>query len=103
MGIGMTYLNHVMSQRDAQERREQAWRDDPNKLDSLVASITSKISPSGQKPKMSQFQTKTEAYDSLVDADHPFAGFGNEMKERMSAILAHPASRGVNPTELADE
>ena len=103
MGIGLTYLQHVMSQRDAQARREQAWRDDPNKLDSLVASVASKISPSGSKPKMKDFQTKTEAYDSLVEPDHPFAGFASELKERMSRALAHPASRGVSPVELADE
>jgi hypothetical protein len=102
MGIGLSYYNHMLEQRAAQDRKDEAFRADPSKLDSVVASITAKISPSGQKPKMSEFQNKTDAYDSLVKPDHPFAGFGNEMKERMSTILAHPASKGVNPVELAD-
>lgn len=75
---------------------------DPGKMDSLVASITANLSPTGKKPKLSSFSSKTEAYDSLIPADHPFKGFGGELKEKLTAVMSDPRTKGMEPLDIVN-
>jgi hypothetical protein len=93
----------IRSEQDLRARQSEAFMADPSKLDSLVGKITAEISPSGQKPKLSKFSTKTDAYDSTIPEGHPFKGFGNQLKDNVAAVMQHPSAKGANPGILVSK
>ena len=94
-------IEGILRQREREEEAHSRFLGDPAKMDKLAAAITSQISPSAAKPKLSKFSSQTEAYDSTIPDDHPLRNFGSELHERLGRVLSDRRSVGVNPGEMA--